>query len=139
VVLLYDRSSECENTNQARRELFTRKDRPIEALPPTSAALLQHTLRAAFQAGFCWGQCLVAVPTMPSPSNYGWTRKGEQDPWSPLWTTLLPAAKSCMELIKCGCSQEKGCRGRCKCIKADLPFTALCACDCLCDRIENAL
>ena len=53
VVLLYDRSSECENTNQARRELFTRKDRPIEALPPTPAALLQHTLRSAFQAGFC--------------------------------------------------------------------------------------
>jgi len=142
VVLLYDRSSECENTNRPVEnfllERIARLKLCLQHLP-TSAALLQHTLMSALQGGFCWGQSLVAVPTMPSSSDYGWTRKGEQDPWSLLWTTLLPAAKSYMELINCGCSQEKGCRGRCKCIKADLPCTALYACDGLCDSIENAL
>ena len=42
VVLLYDRSSNCETTNEARLELFTNKCRSIDDIPPTSAALFQH-------------------------------------------------------------------------------------------------
>jgi len=80
----------------------------IEALPPRYAVLLQHTLMSAFQAGFCSGQSIVAVPNMPSAGDYRSTRRSEQDPCYPLWTTLLSTAKSCMELIKRGCS-KKGC------------------------------
>jgi hypothetical protein len=136
VVLLYDRSSECQTTNDARQELFTHKGRSIDSIPPTSAALYQHTRRAVYQAGYCWGQSLNPSPTLPSPSEYGWTKKAdEMCPWQPLWTNLLPAAKSCMELLKCSCNKEKGCRGRCKCVKADLPCTALCKCNGCCDRL----
>jgi hypothetical protein len=71
VVLLYDRSSECQTTNDARQELFTRKGRSIDSIPPTSAALYQHTRRAVYQAGYCWGQSLIPSPTLPSPSEYG--------------------------------------------------------------------
>jgi len=72
-------------------------------------------IEVCFQTGFWSGQSLITVPTMPSAGDYGWTRKSEQDPWSSLWTTLLPAGKAC---IKCG--QDKWCRGRCSCTKADI-------------------
>ena len=42
-VLMYDPTSTCTTVNAARKDLFTRKARDIEALPPTSDALLQHT------------------------------------------------------------------------------------------------
>ena len=58
VVLLYDRISSQESVNQARKQLFTQKDKTIDGLPPTQAALIQHMKRAAYQAGHCWGQMM---------------------------------------------------------------------------------
>ena len=42
VVLLYDNASTCTRIDEPRKELFTQKGRSIDAIPPTSAALLQH-------------------------------------------------------------------------------------------------
>ena len=39
---MYDRISTCVKVNDAWRDLFTRKGRDIEAIPPTSDALCQH-------------------------------------------------------------------------------------------------
>ena len=75
VVLLYDRTSTEMKVNEARKHLFSRKGRPIDGLPPTRASLLEHTRRAAYQAGQVWAQMLVAVPNLPSPSEWGWTSK----------------------------------------------------------------
>ena len=47
VVLLYDRTSNQMCVNSARKE----KGRTIDGLPPTKAALVQHIMRAAYQAG----------------------------------------------------------------------------------------
>ena len=58
----------------ARCYLFSKKSREIENIPPTAAALLQHTKRAAFQAGHIWGQCLVPKPFVPSPGDWGWEK-----------------------------------------------------------------
>ena len=125
VVLLYDRTCTCSEVNLARKKLFAKKSRSIEAIPPTQAALVQHVKRATYQGGHCWGQSLVPHCTLPSPCDWGWVDNDGQ--FDPLWTTLPEAAKSCYELICCGC--EKGCSGRCKCKKAALKCTALCACD----------
>ena len=38
------------------KQLSCRKGRALEAIPYTQAALLQHTKRAVYQAGHCWGQ-----------------------------------------------------------------------------------
>ena len=54
VVLLNDRTSSQMCVNSARKELFTQKGRTIDGLPPTKAALVQHIMRAAYQAGHCW-------------------------------------------------------------------------------------
>ena len=126
VVLLCDRTSSLECVNEARKELFTKKGRTIDRLPPTQAAL-----RAAYQAGHCWAQLMIAAPEVPSPGDWGWKKKDQDQGWEAFWTTLPEATQACRELIRCGCKKE--CRGRCKCQKAALQCTALCNCGGYCN------
>lgn len=124
VVLLYSRTCPLSRVNEARQSLFAQSSRSLENIPPSQAALAEHIKRATFQAGFIWGQALIPMPVVPNPSDWGWT--WSDDRWSPVWTTLPEASKSCHELIHCGC--RKSCRGLCKCYKASLQCTALCHC-----------
>ncbi|KAJ8419194.1 hypothetical protein AAFF_G00006930 [Aldrovandia affinis] len=59
VVMMYDRSSTAEGVDDARLDMFARKQRPYEAIPPTQSALKQHVKRAAYQAGCIWSQSTV--------------------------------------------------------------------------------
>ena len=61
VVLMYDRTSECLEVNEARKQLFKQKSRTLETIPTTKAALEQHIKRASYQAP-CWSQTLVQNP-----------------------------------------------------------------------------
>ena len=138
VVLIYDKTSSVTIVNEARQHLFSRQGRSLENIPPTKAALTQHVLRAAYQSGYVWGQCLQKHQNLPDPALWGWEnerafksklspgQEGMTRKWLPVWTTLDQAANSCYELIHCSCKQ--GCRGRCKCMKASLRCTALCNC-----------
>ena len=72
VVLLYDRTSRATTVNQARKEMFARKGRKFNAIPPTRDAVVQHVKRTAFQAGHIWGQSLLPSPSIPSPQEWGW-------------------------------------------------------------------
>ena len=132
-VLMYDRTSSCATVDAARKDLFTRKGRELECIPPTSDALRQHAKRVVLQAGYYWGTCLEVAPQLPPPSQWGWQR-GPSNAWQPLWMTIPQASQSCQELLKCGCKSEKGCTGRCKCVRAELPCTSLCQCGGLCNR-----
>ena len=123
VVLMYDRTSDIMEVNQARKHLFAHKCRALENIPPTQAALQQQIKRACYQANI-WNQSLVLQSELLNPSNWGWTK--DASGWQPLWTTLPEAAKSCHELIHCGC--KKGCTGHCKCRRAALKCTAMCFC-----------
>ena len=123
-ILLYDRTSSLRNINEARQELFSKKSRSLDNIPPTRAALVNHAKRAVFQGGFVWQQTLLKEPVIPCPSQWGWQR--EYSVWVPHWTTLQQAKDSCYELIHCGCRTV--CRGRCKCVKANLACTGLCNC-----------
>ena len=105
VVLLYKRTSTLQNVNEARKRLFAFGNRQLENIPPINSALLQHVERAVFQAGYVWGQSLVANASVPTPSE---------------------SFKSCRELVKCACKNI--CRGRCKCYQSNLPCIQLCAC-----------
>ena len=122
-ILLYDRTSTVLSIDEAQQQLFTKKGRTMDAIPPTKAALVQHINRAVFQGGHCWGNMFKVATQLPSPGNWGWV-----DPldWKPLWTTLPEACDASRELLHCGC--KKGCRGRCKCKKASVKCTALCQC-----------
>ena len=107
VVLMYDRTSSCTRVNEARKDLFTRKGRSLELIPPTSDALFHHMKRSVFQAGHVWGKSLVPCYVLPCPSDWGWKRTSTQE-WEPVWTALPQASQSCQELLKCGCKSEKG-------------------------------
>ena len=50
-VVLYDKTSPLNSVNEAREELFCRKSRSMDRIPPTQDALLQHSKRAVYQAG----------------------------------------------------------------------------------------
>jgi hypothetical protein len=76
VVCMYDRSSASTGVDEARLDLFARKQRAYDSIPPTRAALKEHAKRAAYQAGI-WGQAIVTDPEVSSPANWGWTQSGE--------------------------------------------------------------
>ena len=105
VVLLYDRTSTEMTVNAARKQLFSRKKRLIDNLPPTQATLIEP--RAAYQSGHIWAQMFVPAPTLPSPSEWGWTQTSGGG-WEVKWTSLSEASQACRELLRCGC--KKGCR-----------------------------
>lgn len=126
VILMYDRSSTVDSVDDARLDLFARKLRPYEAIPPTRAALIQHTKRAAYQAGWVWAQACLSQPKVESPADWGWEKIGDE--WKVFWTTKTPIAKNCEQLTKCGC--QSVCCGRCKCYRLGLTCTALCSCKC---------
>ena len=90
VVMMYDRSSTAEDVDEARLDMFARKQRPYEAIPPTRSALKQHMKRASYQAACIWSQSTVCQPETQTPENWGWTKKG--DLWQIVWTELPPAA-----------------------------------------------
>ena len=126
VITMYDRSSNAISVDEARFDLFARKQRSYESIPPTHAALLEHIKRATFQAGCIWGQALVCNMENENPNDWGWMK--QNDVWAVVWTKLAPVAQSCSQLTKCGCRTE--CRGRCKCFRFGLACTALCSCSC---------
>ena len=53
VVLLYDRTSSLVKVNEVRQELFSKKSRNLDSIPPTRASLEQHVKSAVFQGGTC--------------------------------------------------------------------------------------
>ena len=126
VIVMYDKSSPTSNINDARLDLFARKQRSYDSIPPTRGALVEHTKRAMYMAGCIWGQSVSCSMEIENPGEFGWIKKG--DSWQIFWTKLAPIAESCQQLTKCGCKTE--CSGRCKCCKLSLPCTALCSCKC---------
>jgi len=131
VILLYDRTNTSTDVNKACCKLFGRKNN-VQLIPPTSAALKQHVGRAVYQGGHVWGQALLPAPALPPPpTDWGWVKTSEQM-YEPHWTTLPEASKVCLELVSC--KYQKGCTKKCKCKKAKLECTQLCACDGECSQ-----
>ena len=110
-ILMYDRTSMLTCIDSCRRELFTRKGRPMAALPPSRAALVQHVKRALLQGAHDWGSATETYRQMPSPLDWGWT---EPENWQPLWTTLPPVNEACNALGRCKC---KSSCASCLCVK----------------------
>ena len=147
-VLLYDKTSNLESVNEARLDLFCKKSRSLENLPPTQVciiaicmiivlwllfyffkdALLQHVRRACYQSSI-WISSHRSIQNVPTPDKWGWVDDDTHCGWMPVWMTIPEAAKACSELIKCGCKSSGGCTS-CKCIKAGLCCTSLCSCRC---------
>ena len=114
--------------NKLRKYMFCAKSRPMECLPPTKDALMQHIKRSAYVAGFIWGKSLEVSYTAPSPDEWGW-RIDAEGQWRPKWTMLPEMSEKSRELlVRCGC--KMGCSSkRCSCLRAGLDCCGLCACE----------
>ena len=101
-----DIASQSEYFVSGRRELFCKKNKSLENLPPTQDALLQHARRAVFQTNI-WTTSLQNIQDIPTPEDWGWRK--QENSWKPIWMTLPEAASTCNELIRCGCKSTRGC------------------------------
>ncbi|KAG0714920.1 hypothetical protein GWK47_013186 [Chionoecetes opilio] len=77
-VIIYNKTSNLDSVNEACRELFSQKNRPMEKIPLTQEALLQHTLRAVYQAGI-WATSDQCEQKPPTPEGFGWTLECNED------------------------------------------------------------
>ena len=89
VVLLYDHGSQLTSVDDARQQLFCKRSRSIDRIPPTSDALRQHILCAAYQGSHVWSQVHMALPQLPSPSEWRWKKNDCVDYSSPSAAKLL--------------------------------------------------
>ena len=62
LILLYDRTS-SEEVNVARKQLFAQKGRPMDGLPPTKAALKEHTKELHTRQVMSGPPCFFVNPT----------------------------------------------------------------------------
>ena len=113
-VLLYDKTSVLESVNEAWLELFCKKNKSLEYLPPTKvpsykAALTPHAFTllsllgcptstceaSSFQSSI-WTTNHQCLQNVPSPEGWGWT-KDKDHGWVPVWMTIPEAARACSE------------------------------------------
>ena len=115
VCQLYIPSTQLRTIGGVRWMLFTKKQHVDEQLPPTKAALHEMTRRANLVA-LVWKSCDNPNPSIPSPILHRWQL---------VPTTLPPAPKAVLQLIKCGC---KGIcvTMSCTCWKHNLKCTDMC-------------
>ena len=59
-----------KHVDEARMELFYRKNKAIENIPPTSDALLQHVKRATYQASI-WASSQNSQQEGLHPESWG--------------------------------------------------------------------
>ena len=60
------------DVNKLRYLLFTVwTENNLRKLPPTKASLRLHVMRAAYAAGWVWGQSLISTFLVPSPLEWG--------------------------------------------------------------------
>jgi hypothetical protein len=115
----------------ARFTLFTKKKKSpkVMALPPTSANLLQHVMRAHLQV-MLWKVADQQGPPNESAdiTNFGW--EFQDSIAVPVIAQGDPAPPELIDVILCQCrAQEKKCRTEaCGCHKEHLSCTSYCKC-----------
>lgn len=88
----------------------------LSKLPPTSAALKQHSYRVFHQIQSWLGKNM-------QPTQWGWKKMGNI--LSPVFTTEAPAPISILKVISCNC--KKGCGKRCGCVRVGLRCSTMCS------------
>ncbi|KAG0720067.1 hypothetical protein GWK47_049259 [Chionoecetes opilio] len=125
MLLISERVLKLPELTQPGRHLFNTQQMPstrsIDAIPQLAQRFLQHATRAIYQAGHVWGQAHIRAPDVPSQSHCA--GKIILQNW--IHCDIVARSSSVLVQIAYGVALE-GCRGRCKCVKADLKCTSLC-------------
>ena len=117
-------SHSVSTVNELRYQLFCAKRGEAESsqLPPCRDCLLLHAQRANYQATI-WKRCLDAKPTIPNPTEHGWTE--EDNNLNILWMRSAPAPEVVLELLACKC--RRSCKlPDCTCLANGLTCTSMC-------------
>ena len=125
VCLPYQPRRKLMTVKEPRLNLFKKKQAQSDKLPPTQAALQQAILRARYQL-MVWNRDRITNPELPSPQDYGWHM--DQEEWGPVMTKLPSAPEAILQLVQCGCFEERCSTNLCQCRKAGLNYTDLCKC-----------
>ena len=133
VIEMYHKGLTGKNIDVARKNLVFGKACPPDKLPPTSAALRNHSLRALHQAGHIWGQSLVKNQRLQDRHDFGW-KNNASGAWVPFWSHLPPASQSDINK-NCGC-KNKICKGNCNCRRLRMNCTTLRVCKAQC-KVES--
>ena len=91
-VVLHSSTCNTSQVEEARRKLFT-SGRPLQNISPTAAALNQHVLRSALQAGM-WYDCLRPQRPVKNPLQWGWLSSSDGI-YLPFWTELPEVVVGC--------------------------------------------
>ena len=97
-IVLYNKTSNLEDVDEARMELFCQRSRSMENIPPTRDTLLHHAKRAVYQASV-WATSEQIQQNRLSPETWVWQWDKDTKSWTPVWTTSPIASKACLELI----------------------------------------
>ena len=133
VSYLFAPKAEVKEVGKARWLLFRQFQAEGKKLPPTKAALKQHTNRANFQA-MIWNTAHMPFLYMPSPVGHGWI--DEKGTMVPLTTLQNPAPDAVLELVQYSCAKSK-CSANCSCRRNNLVCTEMCKCGADDDQCEN--
>ena len=108
-------------------------DNDVRKLPMSRPALLEHTRRACFQAGYLWMECVSNV-SLPEPTLWGWVR--HEGSLIPKWQSNEPKDIKCV-LSSCSC--KTNICNSCSCAKDNLPCIPGCNCRRSCqNKFNNA-
>ena len=105
-------------------------DDDLRKLPPSKEALLQHTKRSCYQAGYIWQECLADLQ-LPDPKSWGWLFDKIQG-LIPCWLSALSSID--IEKFVTTCSFKTAKCESCKCATADMPCIRMCGCNRVCEQ-----
>ena len=91
ICTVYQPQTQIVLVKKLRWWLFKKKQAKSERLTPSPDALRQANLRAQHLT-IIWNLDTVPQPVIPPPDSYVW--KQEDDGWTPVMTTQLPAPES---------------------------------------------
>ena len=120
----------AEVWSEAQCELFARRQRHCDAIPPTRGSFPEHIKREVYQGGVVWAQsdsCIrqVHVLHVPSHKHWDWMKERINDIWKPK-----------LDFFDCRCilvsgnfemqRRKSSCVGNCRCYRSGLPCTGCC-------------
>lgn len=128
VARLYDQRKYFQTShhdmNKLRVKVVTGRDASLVRIPPSEAALKQHSFRASLQTRI-WTASHVAIPHIPSPLEYGWG-KG-MNSLQPVFFEG-PMSSDFLQDLVCSCKDKSPCKKSCVCFEQNLACTDLCSC-----------
>lgn len=133
---LYIPGTRLTSVGDVRWELYTKKQAPLESLPPTKGALIPAIQRAHYQAAI-WNNSHIAAYSMPAPTDFGWRLEDKR--FRPVENMSSSIPEGIMDFIKCGCTKGKCNKGKCKCAINKINCTELCKCGGEEDTCDNNL